>query len=781
MIIDTVINSYKSYQKATSINLTKDYQTPYSIIYGMNGVGKSAILEALNFLFNFDYNTEWNTNKRRKNNDYSYVLALFKCNKEAFFESIKSTKTVSDSSSVIHYAKIIDSFLKSRDTTQKKINNNPLTSNYISLNIPNSVNDEDILCISYRNYQGDLATSKDDKGIGQEIKNTFKDKQVTFSKDILQDYLKCVLDYHTYIYVPAESMPSNLLKLTNIDFQRLMSSPVRDAITSVLTNSKFNSESILDGLNSNLNKYLAKINTQVSSESRNYIFTTPVRSKKNITAHDLTEQIISAYFAKRSLFMIERDDRTRLPIDLLSSGEQKQAIINVFYSILLNRSKDDNNDFLIWAIDEPETSQDYTHVLPQFERLEYLSSNKKIQILITTHWYGILPMASGGTAIQISPSKQELSTKIDRFYLGHLKDEFGIKSMYDLATSIISYWKTYPNKHILLCEGSTDKIYLQSYLNSDRVKIIPVSGKGNVIKLVELLQASLRGVKSDATGMIIAIVDTDPIKEYYPETDLSNNQIKLMRWQISFTDKTDTVSLIPFNRRNTRYTQTAIEDVLNPKVFIKALTDTAAKFNISFKNISLSSDGLVSHLYDAESKELSAISYIGTDLQDVIKKMHGFINEHKGAIAWQYNEIYKSMASSNKKDLVKIALKKAFNGDDTLFNIANTSNTKKEPSSNNNDYKKVTIKDMYSSMFFTILDYKDKYVIPKGMMIAKVRNNSLPNRLSSLLDEYQKENKIINYKLKESIIWGNKDLRDIAMFLVGRLIHRQSLDKYIQN
>ena len=565
-----------------------------------------------------------------------------------------------------------------------------------------------------------------------------------------------------------------------------MSSPVRDAITSVLTNSKFNSESILDGLNSNLNKYLATINTQVSSESRNYIFTTPARSKKNITAHDLTEQIISAYFAKRSLFMIEGDDKARLSIDLLSSGEQKQAIINVFYSILINRSKDDNNDFLIWAIDEPETSQDYTHVLPQFERLEYLSSNKKIQILITTHWYGILPMASGGTAIEISPSKQELSTKIARFYLGHLKDEFGIKSMYDLATSIISYWKTYPSKHILLCEGSTDKIYLQSYLNSDRVKIIPVSGKGNVIKLVRLLQASLEGVKSDATGMIIAIVDTDPIKEYPikeygDKLNLPNAQIKLMRWQISFKDKSDTVSLIPFDQRDALYTQTAIEDVLNPKAFIKALTDTAAKFNISFKKISLSSDGLVSHLYDAESKELSAISYNGTDLQDVIKKMHEFINKHKGAIAWKYNEIYKSMTLNNKKDLVKIALKKVFNGDDTLFNIANTSNTKKEPFSANDKYKEITIKDKYSPMSFKILDYKSKYVIPKGTMLAKVRSNSLPNKLSLLLDEYQKENKIINYKLKESIIWDNKDLRDIAMFLVGRLIHKQSIDKYIQN
>ncbi|RDD74606.1 hypothetical protein DVV32_16265 [Lactiplantibacillus plantarum] len=84
-------------------------------------------------------------------------------------------------------------------------------------------------------------------------------------------------------------------------------------------------------------------------------------------------------------------------------------------------------------------------------------------------------------------------------------------------------------------------------------------------------------------------------------------------------------------------------------------------------------------------------------------------------------------------------------------------------------------------MSFTILDYKSKYVIPKGTMLAKVRKKSLPNRLSSLLDEYQKENKIINYKLTESITWGNKDLRDIAMFLVGRLIHKQSIDKYIQN
>lgn len=106
---------------------------------------------------------------------------------------------------------------------------------------------------------------------------------------------------------------------------------------------------------------------------------------------------------------------------------------------------------------------------------------------------------------------------------------------------------------------------------------------------------------------------------------------------------------------------------------------------------------------------------------------------------------------------------------------------KKEPSSANNECKKITIKDKYSPMSFTILDYKSKYVIPKGTMLAKVRKKSLPNRLSSLLDEYQKENKIINYKLTESITWGNKDLRDIAMFLVGRLIHKQSIDKYIQN
>lgn len=57
-------------------------------------------------------------------------------------------------------------------------------------------------------------------------------------------------------------------------------------------------------------------------------------------------------------------------------------------------------------------------------------------------------MASGGTAIRISSLEQKLLTKINRFYLDHFKDGFGIKSMYEVATSVISYWKTYPHKHI---------------------------------------------------------------------------------------------------------------------------------------------------------------------------------------------------------------------------------------------------------------------------------------------------------------------------------------------
>lgn len=131
--------------------------------------------------------------------DYSYVLALFKCNKEAFFEFIKNKIMVSDSKFIIKYVKIIDSFLKSRNTIQNQNSNGTLTANHISLNIPNSVNEEDMLCISYRNYQVALAASKDDKGIGQEFKNTFKDKKVDFSEDVLQYYLKYIFDYHTYI------------------------------------------------------------------------------------------------------------------------------------------------------------------------------------------------------------------------------------------------------------------------------------------------------------------------------------------------------------------------------------------------------------------------------------------------------------------------------------------------------------------------------------------------------------------------------------------------------
>ncbi|EKQ24601.1 hypothetical protein LCALC10_2827 [Lacticaseibacillus paracasei] len=78
------------------------------------------------------------------------------------------------------------------------------------------------------------------------------------------------------------------------------------------------------------------------------------------------------------------------------------------------------------------------------------------------------------------------------------------------------------------------------------------------------------------------------------------------------------------------------------------------------------------------------------------------------------------------------------------------------------------------------MEYKDKYVIPNGTTIREIQNKRFPRHLLLLRNQYQKENKIINCKLKESITWRNKDIRDIAMFLVGRLIRKQTIDKYIQ-
>lgn len=87
------------------------------------------------------------------------------------------------------------------------------------------------------------------------------------------------------------------------------------------------------------------------------------------------------------------------------------------------------------------------------------------------------------------------TAKVDTFSLYSILEErrnfpdvIELKSMYDLATSIITYMRAKPEISWIICEGSDDKVYLEYILKDYKsISILPVGGCGNVVKLYQLL------------------------------------------------------------------------------------------------------------------------------------------------------------------------------------------------------------------------------------------------------------------------------------------------------
>lgn len=108
-------------------------------------------------------------------------------------------------------------------------------------------------------------------------------------------------------------------------------------------------------------------------------------------------------------------------------------------------------------------------------------------MIITTHWYGLLPIINAGTFLTVNKQKNEECQQVNTFnfhnYLDgkeDFPDDIHLKSFYDLTTSLLGYLRIQPENRLILCEGGTDKRYLEALINHTNIKILPVGGKGNV-------------------------------------------------------------------------------------------------------------------------------------------------------------------------------------------------------------------------------------------------------------------------------------------------------------
>lgn len=624
MIIGLFLRNYKCYKGINYISFFSKEPKNLKVIIGNNGVGKSSILEALNTFFN---DTEWTVNSESKEND-SFVGGLFLMSKakvDAILASDPLIEIMSHISSSFwnvsmsanaNYSKY-EEFFRTRDKISHTAN-----SHYLFM-LGKEYNNKDLTFLTFKN------------SVNEEI-SKLESKPTIVTLNILRDK---ILDHFSYLYIPVETSISEFLKLEATGMQTLMNKDIKNNISQIFNTKNLtrNDEnrtrsrqySFLDVINQNLEDYISLVEEKIQKIDSDYNFKKGYRQNTNLTANHITDVILNAYYSKRKL---KKGDK---PINTLSAGERKRALVDIAYSLL--SQSNNNSKEIILAIDEPESSLHISKCYEQFSRIEDIANVFSKSVFISTHWYGSLPILNDGVILHIEKNEQIKTFDISYYFEQRREhpDDIHLKSYFDLASSIISSLRN-SSINWLLVEGYEDKIYLDYYIKNNDIKILPLGGCANVKTIYEYLfvPMSKKDENSKTNGKVFCLVDTDTQAiSINVNSETKNNSLKIRRLH----EESGNVSLLRIGDPNR--TQIEIEEVLDPHTFYITLSQAIAVFGSTEENKAFSA-----FKFDPDIKnskiigDNSILQHLGNgrNLRADKSLIIEFINSHKRSIS----EIY---------------------------------------------------------------------------------------------------------------------------------------------
>lgn len=567
MISGLFVRHYGIYKNINYIPLSDGEK--FTSIIGDNGVGKSSVFDALDKFMNPKDSGDWIINKQArieggiKTLDKAPFIApcfLIKHSSALKLprESLKILKIISNYFwSTSKKSQLDDFFLHREKLIQSQLH----TTHYLIV-IGKLYEEKDSFFFT---FESELNKYLEEK-LG---------KKLNFRKET-SELLNSIIDNYTYLYIPVETNVGSFSKLDANNMQVLMDKNIQDTVGRKITDASVNE----------INKKLDEFLSEIESALPNYTYKATGRKTK-LTKLDIVQKTIESYFSIKVLH--KTINKSEISIDNLSSGEKRRAIVDLAYSFLAHgdtREKD-----IILAIDEPESSLHIDGCFEQFERLKEISDRGN-QILITTHWYGHLPITTSGKSILIK--KEETEIKKYSFNLSNYREQLNsekdktksklpynvqLKSYNDLAQSIIASLQSGYNW--IICEGSSEKIYFEYYFtrsNLEKIKILPAGGAPEVIKIAKYLQAPLQDKELEPKGKIICLIDTDSDKKEFPRNDsikclvvkrIRRNKDSIVLEEIS----TGTMSPV-----------TEIEDALDSELFLKTLASIAPSEIIQLTN-----------------------------------------------------------------------------------------------------------------------------------------------------------------------------------------------------
>ena len=558
MISGIFVRHYGIYKNINYIPLSDGEK--FTSIIGDNGVGKSSILDALDKFMNPKDAGDWIINKQArleggiKTPDKApYIAPCFlithKDAEQLSIENLKTLKSLSNYFWTTSKKSQLEDFFNHREVL---LQNQVHATNYL-LVIGKQHEEKDPFFFSFETeLKAALAA-----------KSTPKFDFTRATSNLLIE----ILETYTYLYIPVETNVGSFTKLETNNMQILMDKNIQDAVGKTIT------EKTVTDINSKLDTFI----TEIERILPNYTYKAPGKKNK-LTKLDIIQKTIESYFSIKVLH--KKINKSDISVENLSSGEKRRALVDLAYSFLISGEKRDKQ--IVLAIDEPESSLHIDGCFEQFERLKTIA-DKGHQTIITTHWYGHLPVASSGKSILIKKEdgeiqkhsfnianyREQLNQEKDKTK-GRLPYNVQLKSYNDLTQSIIASIQN--NYNWIICEGSSEKLYLEAYLKQStltKYRVLPAGGAPEVLKIAKFLQTPLQDKDLTPSGKIFCLIDTDrDAKEFKKD-----NSIKCLEVKRILREK-DTIQLVEIDNTN-KSPITEIEDALDSILFLKTLTKLA--------------------------------------------------------------------------------------------------------------------------------------------------------------------------------------------------------------
>ncbi|BBL88664.1 hypothetical protein VroAM7_13170 [Vibrio rotiferianus] len=600
MIIGLFLRHIKAYKGINFVPVGHEYK--FVTYVGENGSGKSSILEALDSFLN---NKPYPINKSALNDGINtvgnepFVAPIFLIDKTKVNNNKRQFELLSN-----YFWSVTKSGLHSSIQTSTKeffeirdslVNKSQYSSDSHYLIVCGEQNLNSTLkpyFASFHNDEGFLLhfleveptviselSGQDKKDKISELREQLKIKlQQRDWKNIAQ-HLK---DLYSYVYFPVEIEVESFTKIETVEMQKIYDKKLKNEIETALSSVNFLNQG---GINQTLDTFISEIEYILGNE---YCYDTGQKRNNSVTKSDLVNKILEVYFQKRVLNRKTSDGLTR--VSELSAGEKRQALINLVYAFLKRNSE--RETMVIIAVDEPENSLHTALCYDQFEKLKEISRSN--QILITTHWYGFLPVVSEGYGHFLNVNNKKIS--FESYDLYHYRSEvksaiensrnkipsnFILKSTYDLVQSIFYSIMNDEPYNWIICEGVSEKIYFEHFFREEienkKLRILPMGGQNKVIRLYKYLQNPISEEK--CKGKVYCIIDSDQIR--CEEINRGCNTLAIRR--LSNKNSHEKTELLTLDHNDASTTD--IERALHPIIFKQVINTLSSNTDYHIEKI----------------------------------------------------------------------------------------------------------------------------------------------------------------------------------------------------